>query len=464
MFADLGVAEQADDRGFPLRGFQYYSSKRRIGRLRFDAKTAPFCLPQNITEELLTSALRDVGGSVEWEHTVTGVDAGADGARLSIRGPDGSSMAVDADWVVGADGAHSIVRSELGIDFVGDTYPNLFMLGDFRTEGDLCPDEVQYFQSPGGILVIAPLPGDYHRVFVNVPRETESATLAVIQKLTDLRGPGGIRLSDPRWLTIFQAHRRISTSMRAGRCFLLGDAAHVHSVAGGQGLNTGLQDANNLAWKLAMVANGTAKEALLSTYHSERHRVARQVVRDTDVHTRAWLVTAPWKARIRDTAFRIAERSETAQRYIATTMAGNRLSYTSSRFRRLPGPHRHTGQVGTVFPASIRAVVDTAPHRYLLLTLGRVDHSAESDAGRIADDLCDLVEHHHLPVAPPRLLCSAWCYYLIRPDGFVAAHGSAARLSHAATMLQEISQEPRYGRTKCFNGTADRLKTVARRP
>ncbi|AEW98117.1 2-polyprenyl-6-methoxyphenol hydroxylase-like oxidoreductase [Streptantibioticus cattleyicolor NRRL 8057 = DSM 46488] len=435
------MAQHARDRGIPMRGFQYFSSKKRIGRLRFEAATAPLCLPQNITEELLTNALRDVDGGVEWEHTVTDVDAGPDGVRLSVRRPDGSGMTVDADWVIGADGAHSTVRSALGIDFVGDTYPSLFMLGDFRAAGDLCRDEVRYFQSPGGILVIAPLPGNYHRVFVNVPRDTDAASLAMIQQLADLRGPGGIQLSDPQWLTLFQAHRRISASMRAGRCFLIGDAAHVHSVAGGQGLNTGLQDAHNLAWKLAMVVHGTAGEALLSTYHSERHRIAKQVVRNTDVQTRAWLVTAPWKAQVRDMAFGIAERSETVQRHIAATMAGNRLSYSPGKFPSLSGKHRHPGRVGTVFPTDIQAVAGTAPHRFLLLTLGNADHPAESKARRIAENRCDVVQHHHLTVPAPRLLCSSWCYYLIRPDGFVAAHGSAAGLPDIDKTLREITRE-----------------------
>jgi 2-polyprenyl-6-methoxyphenol hydroxylase-like FAD-dependent oxidoreductase len=464
VLAELGLGDRLRARAVPLRRFRYYSAGRQVTQIRFGESTNPLCLPQWAAEEELLDALRRLGGRIEWGCTVTDIDCTPDGARLTVRDPIGARRTLAVDWLVGADGAHSTVRDRLGIDFVGETYPRRFMLADARVAGSLAIDEVCYYQNTGNILAIVALPEERFRFFVNLP-DGETASLELLQRLVDERGPGDIRLLHADCLSTFEIHQRTATRLSRGRCFLIGDAAHIHSPAGGQGLNTGVQDAHNLAWKLAAVCQGTADPALLDSYHLERHRVARTVVRDTDLQTRAWLVSGAWKTCLRDGAFRIAHYSGVADGYIAFRMAGNRLTYPTSivttRRRGDSLRHRHRVRAGTRFPRRVlEAISATQPaggNRFQLITFatGASDPIAEA-AHSLSLSLEALVEHRHVTTtvrsadedcttttAIAQLACSPACFYLVRPDGFVAAHGTRAELWRAEDLLRDISARPR---------------------
>ncbi|GAB2871339.1 FAD-dependent monooxygenase [Streptomyces mayteni] len=435
----LGVAPEAAGKAIPLRRFHYYSSGRQVARIDFDATTLPQCLPQRSTEEVLTALLHSLGGTVERGHRLVELDQRPDGVRLVTHDQDGTAHALTAHWVIGADGAHSTVRDLLGIEFVGATYPNTFMLVDaFATArrrgagGELLARDIaHYYQSPGGVLVVVPLPDGRSRFFVNAPAGHPTASLELLQGLAEERGPGGVDLADPEWISTFEVHHRLVTRMRGGRCFLAGDAAHIHSPAGGQGLNTGLQDAHNLAWKLAAVITGRAGPALLDTYHRERHAVARQVVRDTDIQTRAWLVSAPWKVRVRDVLLRAADATGVLTRAYAPVMAGRRITYPP-----MPRPtgrraRQHVG-VGGAFPAARPAPGDPAD-AYRLVTVGPAGLAERAAA--VAADWPHLVAHQTLDPAGGPLPCARDGYYLVRPDGYVADHGHPEDLESVHALL-----------------------------
>ncbi|MBC9725832.1 FAD-dependent oxidoreductase [Streptomyces sp. TRM68367] len=454
VLAQLGVEKEARGRAIPIGRFSYYSSGRPVARLDFDAETTPLCLPQRGTEDVLRELLGRLGGRVERGWTLQGLDQRADAVELRLTDPEGADRTLTADWVIGADGAHSTVRDALGVPFEGATYANAFMLADAHGGRHLARDEAHYFQSPGGVLVVVPLPDGRHRWFVNAPHGEETATLPLLQRLVDERGPGGVALEDPEWISTFRVHHRLAARMRQGRCFLTGDAAHIHSPAGGQGLNTGLQDAHNLAWKLAGVIQGRFGTPLLDTYERERHAVARQVVRDTDIQTRAWLVSVPWKIRARDALLRGADRTGMLRKY-APVMAGRRVTYPAVLppsvlpSRTLSRRRRTRSGIGTVFPdhllpASLRIPrpqgPDATPQPYHLVTVGREASGAlHEKAARTAARWSPVLTHIRLTGEASALPRGDAGFYLVRPDGYIAFHGHSGDLVALDDVLAGLS-------------------------
>jgi 2-polyprenyl-6-methoxyphenol hydroxylase-like FAD-dependent oxidoreductase len=227
------------------------------------------------------------GSAVLRGQELIGYDLGADG-RVTARldGPDGAHV-VTADHLVGADGMHSLVRELAGIEFIGAAYPQSFVLADVALGTALPPDEVELFFSPHGLVVVAPLPHGRHRVVATVDDAPEHPGADDIAALLAQRGPrSGTVVRDLVWTSRFRVHHRLARHYRHGPVFLADDAAHVHSPAGGQGMNTGIQDAVDLGSRLAAVAAG-GDPGVLDDYERLRRPVAGQVVTMTDRMTRA---------------------------------------------------------------------------------------------------------------------------------------------------------------------------------
>lgn len=321
---DLGLAGSVDQVAVKLRQMTYYSERRPVTRMRMPDALAPYCLPQRHTEEILISGLKGLGGAIEREVRLLGLQGLDFSGRITpghrvtatLERADGSVERCTVPWVIGADGAASVVRNQLGIPYEGATYENRFLITDARIANNpLDPDEIHYYQSRIGVLAIVPQPYGLYRFFTNAPADLENGTLSDMQSLVDVRGPGGLRLIEPDWVTTFRVHRRRAASFQLGRVFIAGDAAHAHSPMGGQGLNTGIQDAQNLAWKLASVIRGDARTGLLDSYTPERAAVADAVVRDTDLQTRAAMWNKSTQVALRDTAMRALDRTRTLERF-----------------------------------------------------------------------------------------------------------------------------------------------------
>ena len=273
----------------------------------------PFVLmvPQSATEAVLLAALRERGVEPLRGHEVSslGLRAGADGVTVKTGGPAGGTT-VHGRFLVGCDGAHSAVRAALGIGFHGAEYNETFALADVRMAWPLPRGEVQLFLSPAGLAVVAPLPDERWRVVASVRDADGPPTRAGLQEILERRGPQRhrARVEELLWASEFRIAHRIADRFRLGRAFLAGDAAHVHSPAGGQGMNTGLQDAVNLAWKLALAVRGEGGEELLDSYELERRPVAAQVVRQTDRLTRMATTRSPLAQHARNMALLAAGR------------------------------------------------------------------------------------------------------------------------------------------------------------
>lgn len=267
------------DRSVPVRLFD-------IG---IEDTAYPFLLflSQAETERILNGHLARGGVRVERGTELVGLADGEDAVTCTVRDRDGREERVRARYVVGCDGAHSTVRKAVGIPFEGAAYPQTFVLADLEADG-IEPGWVHTYLSPRGMLLFFPLgaPATWRLLAMRpasdrVPVE-RPVTLPEVQQLADVYTAGRVRLRDPVWMTDFRLHNRGARHYRAGRVFLAGDAAHIHSPAGGQGMNTGIQDAVNLGWKLALVTTGPGSEELLDTYETERLPVGRAVLRFTD--------------------------------------------------------------------------------------------------------------------------------------------------------------------------------------
>jgi hypothetical protein len=212
-----------------------------------------------------------------------------------LRYTDGRQEAVEASYLAGCDGAHSTVRKAAEIAFEGGAYPQTFALGDTEADGALVPEAVNVFALGRGVAMFFPLgkPATWRVTAMEgtVPRpsaggdetvSTQQLSLAELQAMVDDPTGGAVRVHDPVWLTRFRLHHRQAVTYQHGRVFLAGDAAHIHSPVGAQGMNTGIQDAWNLGWKLAMVSRGAADARLLDSYHAERWPVGRTLLRATD--------------------------------------------------------------------------------------------------------------------------------------------------------------------------------------
>jgi 2-polyprenyl-6-methoxyphenol hydroxylase-like FAD-dependent oxidoreductase len=278
----------------------------------------PFTLliPQYRTEQLLGDRVRELGGDVVRPKVLTTLTQDADGVSATFDDGD----VVRARYVVGADGMHSTVRAQSGIGFTGGSYEQSFVLADVRLTGDAPTDEVRLFWASAGLTVVAPLPDGTFRIVAPVVDAPEQPSLAFVQDVLDERGPGGITVTDVAWGSRFRIHHRVADTYRSGRLLLAGDAAHVHSPAGGQGMNLGIQDAAALADALVSVLAG-GPDTLLDDYSATRRPIARQVVALTDRLTR--LATLPRPLRpVRNVALGIVGRLPRATRALAARLSG----------------------------------------------------------------------------------------------------------------------------------------------
>jgi 2-polyprenyl-6-methoxyphenol hydroxylase-like FAD-dependent oxidoreductase len=319
----LDVARRLVKEGIQAPVFTIRDRTRTLIQIDFSGLPTeyPYSLmvPQSTTERLLLDRLVELGGTVIRPKTLTTVAQDADGVTATFDDGD----VIRARYLVGADGIHSTVREYAGIGFEGGQYEESFVLADVHLSGEVPADEVLLFWATAGLTVVAPLPGGkVYRVVAPVTDAPENPSAEFVQRLLDERGFGVGRMvvEDVVWGSRFRIHHRVADAYRAGRLLLAGDAAHVHSPAGGQGMNLGIQDAAALADALVDVLGG-APETLLDDYSAARRPIARGVVALTDRLTR--LATLPRGARpIRNVVIGLAGRFPFVQRALAMRLSG----------------------------------------------------------------------------------------------------------------------------------------------
>jgi 2-polyprenyl-6-methoxyphenol hydroxylase-like FAD-dependent oxidoreductase len=291
----LGVAATLVAKGLKAPRFTVRDRDRVLVPIGFDALPTryPYALmiSQAETEQVLLARFTAMGGKVMRPRQL--VALAQEAACISATLDDGSRLRVR--YAVGADGMHSTVREQAGIAFTGGSYGESFLLADVRLDGQLPDDEVILYFSPAGMVVVAPLPGGMHRIVATVAEAPEQPDAACVQALLDARGPQRFRavVQEVVWGSRFRVHHRIAEHYRVGRILLAGDAAHVHSPAGGQGMNAGILDAVRLAEALVDALAGDA--SALDRYGRERRPIAQQVVALADRLTRLATVRPGWR-------------------------------------------------------------------------------------------------------------------------------------------------------------------------
>jgi 2-polyprenyl-6-methoxyphenol hydroxylase-like FAD-dependent oxidoreductase len=478
LFQSLGLAEAFLDKGVLAAGARVYVDGEPAAGFDLDdlgRDDTPFPLmliiPQSETEAILVDDLDRLGVAVERGIEATSLDQTSDGVVVHARGPGGDSLALRASYVIGADGAHSMVRKALGLTFEGAAYPQAFLLADCKLEGPVEHARLKVFLHGSDFAIVIPMKGqDYARVIatdIAMPVESSLASqgssplqLAEVEAALRRASTLDVTLSEPRWTSRYRVHHRGVNVYGRGRAFVAGDAAHIHSPAGGQGMNTGLHDVANLCWKLASVLKGQAPESLLGTYDEERRPVGETVLKFTDRAFSIVTTQSGWAATLRDTLVPILgatiarsgivrERafhfiSELGIRYEPNAfLARDDRDGAPRAWRRGPAPGHRAPDA--MISSRTRLFDLIGGYRFHVLALSRTP-LIEADIARLADELAGLREAVGLDLRThilarslvgrdpriaqaelPRIFEAygighdvAQGTYLIRPDGHVA--------------------------------------------
>ena len=283
----LGLAQEFVQAGNVCHAKATYTSDYKLIKyLTFDELDSAFPfilqLPQSRTERLLAQYLARLGTEVERGVELAAFEQDDNGVHATLRSRDGRQETVNVAYLVGCDGAHSTVRHALGVAFSGDAYPTDLISADVRVDWNLPRDEQMSFFAPEGMLTFFPLAEGRAAIVADLgpargDQPPPAPALADLQAIFNARTPGGA-LSDPIWNVCYRVHCRQAERYQVGRVFLVGDAAHVCSNIGGQGMNTGMQDAYNLGWKLGLVLNGKSPASLVDSYQPERHQAGQDML------------------------------------------------------------------------------------------------------------------------------------------------------------------------------------------
>ena len=317
----LGALGDLPQRAVNMQAINLHAGDQLLFRIEARAMSGiaipgPLIIGQTEIEKQLRARLTELQRDVVWGTELIAAEQHETDIEVTLRSEVGEYL-VRADWLVGCDGSHSKARKLAGIAFDGTAFAEKFLLADVRMDWSRPRREPQVWLHAAGMFAALPLPGpDVWRVMAELPPDTDggwdhaggsisnAAAIDLLHRFLKERvGDTTTRVTDPSWVSVFRFHRRLASTYRRGRILLAGDAAHIHSPFGGQGMNTGLGDAYNLGWKLALVTQGRADERLLDTYEAERRPVAADVLKSTTNNTKLLLGTTLLTRLIRDYLF-----------------------------------------------------------------------------------------------------------------------------------------------------------------
>ncbi len=510
VFQGLKLSDRFVETGNKIRDLSLYGAKGKLLSVSFERLDTPFQfllgLEQYRTEELLADRLRELGVEVERGRELVSFEQDDNRVWAQIASVGGGSETVEALFLAGCDGAHSTVRHTLRLPFEGAEDPEHYVVGYLSIDWELPSSEMFELSSAKGTLFGIPLPkglwavaGEYDRKQWERAEDGEP-DLAELQRLFDERSPVPARLSNPQWLRYFRINHRQVSQYQVGRVFLAGDAAHIHSPVGGQGMNTGLQDAANLGWKLAYAATARSDRALLTSYHPERHPIGRSIVQVTsflqeELNLRAKLAMAfrdemsqivGHSTRIKNLASR--QLGEIAYHYrrspaVAEFEGGARLGYEQAREEVLAdcpgfssGPHAGDRALdGTIVaartdsPPRLEQLYELFDYGYHTLLVFEGTHRASgAEERRTVERLIDgarrvgtafpasvrpivvtlgegksagegaFIVHDAEGHLHHRYGARSECLYLIRPDGYVGYRCEPADFDRLSGYLSEV--------------------------
>ncbi|MEV7553307.1 FAD-dependent oxidoreductase [Amycolatopsis sp. NPDC089917] len=480
VYHQMGVLEELLARGQRVGHFSMHRGGRMLARLGTDYSELPTRFPftlqidQVFTEEVLRKRLSELGTDVEWSCEVTGLGQDARGVTVDLS-RDGGTEKLAVPWLVGADGAHSFVRRSLGLKLLGDS-TETWLVADAMIDLDLPRDSLHWLHTGNGTVLLVPFatPGKWRLL------DTADVDNAGDYAAVGARFAGKLRLalgkpvevSTPTWVSAFTIQQRMIPSMRSGRCFVAGDAAHVHSPASGQGMNTGIQDAHNLGWKLAQVVRGEAEESLLDSYGVERVPVGEVLLGSTKTAT-ALIALRNFGAPVLlpvglGILKRVTPLRRRIERKILRGMSGLALHYRESPLSQgvkeadgLQAGDRVgcSAETEQASPGWRALCAELADPRWTLLAFpgteaGFKDTLAEIDehfSGAVSVRTVSTVDSFpHRLTDPGDLLrggldAREGDFLLIRPDGYLAARGTLAG-TDLTSVLSDVHLRPKASR------------------
>ncbi|MGK8557348.1 FAD-dependent monooxygenase [Nocardia gipuzkoensis] len=403
-FDARGIADEVVAAGAKVGSLRLFGSVS-IDLAKLLDSRFPYLLivPQTHVEDVLRRRATELGANLVPGAALTGFAQTAEGVEATVQ-HQGSTQRIDAEYLVGADGYHSRVREVLGLEFPGRSVLKSIMLADVRLA--VPPQDVLAVNGVGDCFAfLAPFGDGWYRIFAwnrrNQLPDTKPVELEELREVARRALGSDYGMRDPRWMSRFHSDERQVESYRVGRVFLAGDAAHVHSPAGGQGMNTGLQDAANLGWKLAAAIQGWAPDGLLDSYHAERHPVGREVLRSSGAIIRAAML----ESRIGQLARNVVAGKALELPPIARKAAGS-ISGIGFAYPGPDGAHRLVGsRVGdtALQGTPVRLYEALRGGRFVLVTNAEVAEVGWADRVRVVS-----------PADP------AHPAMLVRPDGYAA--------------------------------------------
>lgn len=425
-----GIGDEMLRLGNKVERTALHANGRLIAGIEFGHMRSEFnfilMLAQSETERLLAERLARQGVKVERGVEFSSLTEHSDSVDVVLTGPDGTTETIGASYLVAADGSHSHIRKSLGLPFTGRSLPQNYVLGDVSLTGDLPADQLSIFLGRRGFLAVFPMGDGRFRFMATDPDgvtgDGNQPTLADIQTLYDRTVHLPVQLQDLKWSSRFRINSRRMDTLRCGRVFFGGDAAHVHSPAGGQGMNAGIQDMVNLSWKLAMVLNGTAKPELLDTYVSDRLPVIRQLVTMTERATKVFNSTNPLA---HEALTRLAPL--VLSRSVIQDKAAPRLGQISATYRDCPLA-AGGGGIGALRAGDRVPDASVGDDRlYDLLDGETLTLFTSAGPGPVTDarrPWDDVIAVRTVPLPDEFAAGSGWL--LVRPDGYLAAAGDVA--------------------------------------
>lgn len=437
MLERVGVVQEVIDAGVKTTAMQVHAGNDTIAEVALDIVDSPYpfsvTLAQTDTESILTARLAALGVTIERGTEVVALEQDGERVRCTVRHADGRDEIVPAAYAVGADGSHSTVRAQVGSQLQGSFKGERFLLADVEADYDLERHSMHTFFAPDGAFLVFPMRGSRVRVIAELDTHASipEPTLEQVQAMADTRARG-IRLREAHWLTVFQIHHAQVPSYRVGRVFLAGDAAHVHSPAGAQGMNTGMQDAFNLGWKLALAVDGRAAPWLLDSYDDERHPVAARVIGQTTGLTRLGTMRHRNQRELRNHALHFATGLASVRRRLADETEEMTINYRLSPIVADDGHHhRGTVRAGDAAP-DVRAADAGSLHAALAGGTGHqilyVGDSPAFDALAVSPDGATAKRYGLVPGA----------IVAVRPDGYIGLVSSAGGRHALDSYLQGI--------------------------
>jgi len=470
---DLHVVEPFLAEGSHLTQTCFYVNGRRIASMNLRLIDSPYpfvlILPQSQTEKILNNHLTRQHIQVERDVELLQIEKNHQHYLITVK-QQGQPGTFSADWVIACDGAHSKVRELLNIPFKGDEIPQQFVIADVKAMTDLALNKIHAFYSSQGLIAFFPLPSGDFRIIADLPvGEQKTLDEIDLQALIRERSHQSIKITHCIWKSTFWIHSKVIANMQHDRVFFAGDAAHIHSPVGGQGMNSGIQDVYNLGWKLALVIKGAASQNILSSYNEERYPIARDLVHDTDRLTRIMLSRNPLIKFLRNWLIRPITHLKSFNYKMANRISMLSLSYQQSSIinyksaisNRSPQPGERVPYVHLLHPYHLNHYLHGTQHQLLIFAgknpapqdlqimadlierikdkyYGRVQHYVVTQkrlmnfVSQLSDD--NFVIHKAFNINRPALC-------LVRPDKYIAYCNSRLDVKGLMNYLASVLKE-----------------------